>query len=161
MTSTRAEKSSDVNEIIKKAADSSSVSNIKEEKKIIEPQKPVFNETVQPTGKEDEKKTVVLIPNSNCLNNASEDDFIKLRRKMIAEDKEDDMVNVARKQFKLKCFTVEQIKNLSVILLTEDGKYHFFDAAYPYASDSGNFYLLESELKDAYYINRFKSMLRH
>ena len=46
------------------------------------------------------------------------------------------------------------------IVKTDDGKYKFFDAAYNYVSDRDNFPSLEAELKDQYYINRFKAMLR-
>ena len=71
----------------------------------------------------------------------------------------DDMVTVARKVFKTRCFTVEQIKNLGVLFLKDDGKYKLFDAAYPFVSDSGNFSTLQSLLTDEYYINRFNAMI--
>lgn len=99
--------------------------------------------------------------NSDCKNFASEDDFIKLRKKMAAEDNDDDMVATARKQFKSKCFTVEQVKNLGVLFLKDEGKYKFFDAAYPFVSDSYNFGTLEIQLSDNYFISRFKAMIRH
>ena len=80
---------------------------------------------------------------------------------MAAETADDDMVSEARKYFKTKCFTVLQLKNLSTLFLNDDGKYKFFDAAYIYVSDAENFTGLQSELKDEYYINRFKAMLRN
>lgn len=101
-----------------------------------------------------------VIQNSDCKAFASEEDFMKLRKKMAAEDNDDDMVTVARKVFKAKCFTVEQVKNLSVLFLKDDGRYKFFDAAYPFVSDSYNFSSLEPLLKEEYYITRFKAMLR-
>lgn len=104
------------------------------------------------------KKTI--IQNSDCKAFADEDDFMKLRKKMAAENTDDDMVNAARKGFKLKCFTVEQIKNLSVLFLNDNGRYKFFDAAYPFISDTYNFSSLQKLLTDDYYINRFKAMLR-
>lgn len=101
-----------------------------------------------------------VLQNSDCKAYAAEEDFMKLRKKMAAEDNDDDMVAVARKVFKTKCFTVEQIKNLSVLFLKDDGRYKFFDAAYPFVSDSYNFSGLASLLSDEYYITRFKAMLR-
>ncbi len=71
------------------------------------------------------------------------------------------MIKVAKKFFRSKCFTTDYIKNLSGLFLTDDGKYNFFDAAYPFVSDSGNFYMLEALLSDTYYINRFKAMIHH
>jgi hypothetical protein len=115
------------------------------------------NEKVPPQA-EPIKKAV--IQNSDCKSFAVEEDFMKLRKKMAAENSDEDMVSAARKVFKTKCFTVEQIKNLSVLFLNDSGKYKFFDAAYPFISDSHNFDNLQKLLSDEYYINRFKAMLR-
>lgn len=97
--------------------------------------------------------------NSDCKNFASEDDFLKIRKKMVAENNEEDMVKAARKIFKSRCFTTEQIKNLSVLFLKDDGKYMFFDAAYAFVSDSDNYGSLEKQLTDSYYITRFRAMI--
>lgn len=104
-------------------------------------------------------KTVMI--NSDCKNFATDLDFLKLRKKMAGEENPEDMIIAAKKMFKNKCFTSEQIKNLSVLFLKDSGKYSFFDAAYPYVSDSQNYTLLEGQLTDNYYINRFKVMIRH
>jgi hypothetical protein len=103
----------------------------------------------------------VLTFNSDCKANATEDDFFKTRKKMVAEDTDDAMVDAAKKQFRQKCYSVEQIKNLCLLFLNDAGKYKFFDAAYPYTSDTQNFASLEALLKDEYYIKRFKSMIRN
>ena len=79
---------------------------------------------------------------------------------MAAETNDDGMVDEAKKYFKTKCFAVSQIKNLSALFLNDNGKYKFFDAAYAHVSDPDNFSSLVAELKDEYYINRFKAMLR-
>jgi hypothetical protein len=102
----------------------------------------------------------VVFQNSDCKVFATEEDFLKLRKKMAAENNDDDMVAIARKTFKAKCFTTQQLKNLSVLFLNDDGKYKFFDAAYPFVSDSTNFGSLQTVLTDEYYVNRFKAMLR-
>ncbi len=101
------------------------------------------------------------IKNSNCDEYAGEEDFLKLRKKMAAENKNEDMIKVAKKMFRSKCFTTDHIKNLSGLFLNDDGKYNFFDAAYPFVSDSGSFYTLEALLSDTYYINRFKAMIHN
>jgi len=102
-----------------------------------------------------------LIFNSDCKGLSSEEDFLKLRKKMAAADNDDDMITAAKKAFKSKCYTTDQIKNLSVLFLKDDGKYKFFDAAYPFVSDSYNFSSLQSQLTDDYYISRFKAMIKH
>jgi hypothetical protein len=99
--------------------------------------------------------------NSDCKSFATDEDFLKLRKKMAAETNDDGMVVIAKKVFKVKCFTVEQIKNLSVLFLKDAGKYAFFDMTYPYTADSHNFHILQSQLTDAYFISRFQAMIRH
>ena len=99
--------------------------------------------------------------NSDCKAFATDEDFLKLRKKMAAENNNDDMIRVAKKIFRTKCFSTEQIKNLSFLFLTEEGKYIFLDAAYAYASDSDQYHLLESQLSDEYYINRFNAMIHN
>ena len=78
---------------------------------------------------------------------------------MAGENNEDDMIKVAKKVFKGKCFTTAYIRNLSTLFLNDGGKYNFFDAAYPYVSDTGVFSTLENQLFDAYYVKRFKAMI--
>ncbi|MEJ7675936.1 MAG: hypothetical protein WKF59_25370 [Chitinophagaceae bacterium] len=48
---------------------------------------------------------------------------------MVTEKNDEGMIKVAKKNFKTKCFTTEQIKNLSVLFIKDDGKYMFFDTA--------------------------------
>jgi hypothetical protein len=96
-----------------------------------------------------------------CQTVANNDDFLKLRRKMAARTNDDGMLDESKKYFKSKCFSTEQIKNLSTMFLSNAGKYNFFNAAYNYTTDLENFPTLQSELKDEYYINRFKEMLHN
>jgi hypothetical protein len=117
---------------------------------------------------EDEKDTkLVVLPkvvtsssvNSDCKNFATNSDFLKLRKKMASDNGPEEMIESAKKAFRSKCFSTEQIRNLSYLFLTDEGKYMFFDAAYPYASDSDQYLMLVSQLKDDYYINRFNAMI--
>jgi hypothetical protein len=107
-------------------------------------------------------KKPVFIPsmiNSDCKSVATDDDFLKIRKKMVAENNDEDMVKAARKFFKTKCFTTEQIKNLSVLFLKDESKLMFFEAAYPFASDSDQYHNLEKQLTDNNYITRFRAMI--
>ncbi len=125
---------------------------------VIKKEEPISAPIVESVVKTEKPK---LTFNSDCKANATEEDFLKARRKMVAEDNDDDMVDAVKKIFKQKCFTVEQIKNLSVLLLNDAGKYKLFDAAYPFTSDTQNFATLQFILKDEYFINRFKAMIRN
>ena len=98
--------------------------------------------------------------NSDCKVTARSEDFFKLRKKMAGLNSDDQMISTAKKAFRSKCFNTDQIKNLSFLFLTDKGRYRFFDLTYPFTSDSGLFYTLQSQLTDPYYINRFKAMIR-
>ncbi|MDZ4810838.1 MAG: hypothetical protein SGI96_21590 [Bacteroidota bacterium] len=102
-----------------------------------------------------------MVVKNDCGEVALESDFFKLRKKMAAEGKEEDMILEAKKYFKTKCFTTDQLKNLSTLFLTDEGKYNFFDMAYKYVADAEVFGSLQAELKDEYYSSRFKAMLRN
>jgi hypothetical protein len=94
-----------------------------------------------------------------CVSEASEKEFFRLRKNMAAEETDEAMIKAAQKAFKKSCFSTEQIKNLSTLFLSASGKYHFFDAAYGYASDKEQFASLQAELRDDYYANRFKALI--
>jgi hypothetical protein len=96
---------------------------------------------------------------SNCRDMASDNDFKKLRKNMASKNTDEDMVAEAKKFFRNKCYTTEQIKNLSTLFLTSAGKYQFFDSAYLHVSDQDQFDSLQSEIKDEYYVKRFKALI--
>ena len=97
---------------------------------------------------------------NNCSSISSENDFLKLRKKMAGQKTEEAMIEEAKKGFKVKCFSTEQIKNLGNLFLNEAGKFQFYEAAYPYSSDKDNFAVLQTELKDNYFIHRFKNLVK-
>lgn len=143
----------------------SSIPTVKQE--VTEPVEPVVSQSQQDTTKVMEKQQKSSLPrviyssgtNSDCKDFATNKDFLKLRKKMAAETDNDRMIEVARKYFRSKCFTTDQIRNLSYLFLNDEGKYKFFDAGYPFTSDSNEYISLESQLKDPYYINRFRAMI--
>ena len=102
-----------------------------------------------------------LMINSDCKILATEEDFMKLRKKMASANNDEDMLKIANKSLKAKCYLVEQIKNLSVLFLKDAGRFTFFDNAYPFVFDSHNFGILQNQLMETYYINRFQLMIRH
>jgi hypothetical protein len=137
----------------------------KEEKKFLEISTDTTKKIAEKNGETKtqprENSSVGSAMKNNCSDIATEADFFKLRKKMAAIESDDGMIAEAKKYFKTKCFTTAQLKNLSSLFLMDSGKYKFFDAAYSYVSDSEDFISLQSELKDEYYIKRFKAMLRN
>lgn len=134
---------------------------VEEKAKPAEPVKPVAEvkaeeQPVVPADKPADK-TVAAAP---CAETATEADFFALRKSMAASEGDEEMISQAKKYFRQKCFTAAQLKNLSALFLNDEAKYNFFDAAYKYTADKAAFATLESELKDPYYINRFKAIIR-
>ena len=97
---------------------------------------------------------------NTCAALADDNDFLRVRKRMAAVTTDENMIAEAKKIMKTKCFSTAQIRNLGLLFLNDGGRYNFYDAAYAYAADPGNYPSLEAELKDPYYINRFKAMLR-
>ena len=121
--------------------------------------------TLDITGDEIKKQTIPEVvnstsTNSDCKEFATNEDFLKLRKKIANENNKDEMLKVAKKYLKLQCYSTEQIKNLSLLFLTDEGRFQFFEAAYPFTSDSSQYHILQSQLKDPFYVNKFKAMIR-
>jgi hypothetical protein len=132
----------------------------------IELQNPNAPISVNEKPKNEVEKIVVPSPTQNifsndCKEQANADDFATIRKKILAADSEPAMVAAADKYFKLKCYSVEQIKSLTALFLSNKGRYTFLDAAYLYTTDAENFASLEALLTDEYYVKRFKAMLRN
>lgn len=112
------------------------------------------------TVNKDSEKTVKPNLGNDCTATATEDDFFELRKKMASVQGDDNMISEAKSYFIIKCFSTNQVRNLGSLFLTDEGKYRFFDTAYKFVVDPAGYGDLENELKDQYYINRFKAMLR-
>lgn len=113
---------------------------------------------IENSPKESPSQTIA-VNQSNCKSVASDKDFFKLRKKMASKDNNDAMLDEARKEFRSKCYSVEQVRYLSTLFLTSASKYQFFDIAYYYVSDKSNFISLGSEIKDEHYTKRFKALI--
>jgi Domain of unknown function (DUF4476) len=108
-----------------------------------------------------ENNVIKSIPKNNCVSLANEEDYKKLRKKMASSESDNEMLFRAYTAFQKQCYTTEQIKTLSFLFLNDDGKYKFFDTAYPCVTDIENFPKLASVLSDEYYVKRFNAMLKN
>lgn len=105
-------------------------------------------------------KKQLLLMNSDCINFATEYDVDKLRVKMLNAASVDDKVAAAKKVFKTKCFVTRYIRGLSELFPNDEDRFKFFDAAYPFVSDTGNFRSLLDLFTNELYIARFKALVR-
>jgi hypothetical protein len=106
------------------------------------------------------KQDNTTLGNSNCKNVATDDDFTKLKRKMSMQTSDEKMIGEARKVYRLKCFTTSQIKGLSTLFLSDEGRLKFFDASYLSVADASLYATLQSEFIDPAYLQRFKALLQ-
>lgn len=102
----------------------------------------------------------VSITNSKCKNIATDEDYTRLRRKMAKESTDEKMISEARKMYRNKCFTTNQIKRLSTLFLSDEGRYNFFNASYNSVADASQYSLLQSEFIDPAFVSRFKAILQ-
>lgn len=94
--------------------------------------------------------------NKSCVYLASETDFGKSRKAMSVETSDDKMISVAKKTFKGKCFTTEQIKNLGLLFIAENNRLNFFKMAKAYTYDLLNFTSLETQFTHPGLIQEFR-----
>lgn len=91
---------------------------------------------------------------------ATNEDFLKTRAKMAGVDTEGDMLTIAAQACKDKCFSVEQVKNLSYLLIDEENKLSFFLYAQKTVYDAYNFPLLQKLLIKPVIIEQFRKALQ-
>jgi len=104
------------------------------------------------------KKTSKAPPINNCKNYANESDVDKLRVKILAVKTTTEKMDVAKKVYKTKCFTVRQVKALSELFKTDEERFLFFEASYTAVSDAYNFKDLGNLLTEETYRNRFNEL---
>ena len=100
------------------------------------------------------------LPRTDCKVMAREKDVLNLRKKMLTITREEEMVETAMKELRGKCYTVEQLQNLSYVFITDQGRLMLFEQAYPYIFDPANFHRLEKLLNNEEYLNKFKALIK-
>ncbi|MEO6917406.1 MAG: DUF4476 domain-containing protein [Chitinophagaceae bacterium] len=125
---------------------------------VAETETPVITPVTKPAATTP-KKSVLQIANSDCKNFATDFDVDKLRVRLMTEYAIEDKLVAAKKVFKSRCFTVKQIRALTELFTSDETRYQFFDAAYPFVSDTSEFHTLESLILNDYYKNRFRAMV--
>ncbi len=99
------------------------------------------------------------VVSKKCNAVADDKDFLKTRLDMAACTTEEAMINVGVAAFKIKCYSVSQVKNLSVLFLSEQSKYRFFQSAKQAVSDIENYPSLETQLTMPSLIKQFRASL--
>jgi hypothetical protein len=119
-------------------------------------------DTVATSEKSNSSTPTVTRPASGatCKISASNDDFVKLRKRIVSNGVENKMVAIAQKAFIEKCYTVDQMKQLGIMFLTDDGRYKFFEMAFAYTIDVVGFATLETQLIQSTNKEKFMQLIR-
>ncbi|MCF8342058.1 MAG: DUF4476 domain-containing protein [Chitinophagaceae bacterium] len=102
------------------------------------------------------KKSIKIV----CKIVADERDLILFRRKMILMNNQNEVLFFAGKEFRQKCYSTLQIRNLSFIFLNDKDKFNFFKLAYNNVIDPENFEILERFLNDEQEILNFRNLIK-
>lgn len=94
--------------------------------------------------------------NRSCVNLATDVDFAKTRKLMSYETTDDKMTAIAKRTFKDKCFTAEQIKKLGMLYLSEQSRCKFFIMSKPFVYDVLNYGSLETQFTLSSTIEQFR-----
>jgi hypothetical protein len=108
-------------------------------------------------------KEVALVKVDKSVKNctfATNEDFIKIRAKMAGLTDERDMLIAGAEAFKTKCFSVEQVKYLSYLVITEENKLDFLLSAQKTVYNAYNFATLQSLLTKPTIIQQFRNALQ-
>ena len=95
---------------------------------------------------------------SDCKTLATDYDVDVLRVNILTANTETDKMGAARKAFKTMCFSVKQVRALGELFASDQGRYRFYETAYPYTSDRDHFPQLQETLTDEKYVNQLKAL---
>jgi hypothetical protein len=91
---------------------------------------------------------------------AREKDVLAIRKKMLLLTDDAAMVGVVIKEVKSKCFTTDQLQNLSYVFVNDKGRYQLFDEAFPFIFDPANYQRLEKLFNSDEYTNKFRALIK-
>ena len=115
---------------------------------------------VKDTTKQNSNSTnVVKATNNNCKETASETDVANFAATIHAIVSLKNKIKIATDLLKEKCYSVNQIKRLDKLFVTDNYKFSFFKLAQKSVVDMKNFSSLENELSDAALIEEFKAFV--
>jgi hypothetical protein len=95
----------------------------------------------------------------NCITLANDEDFLLLRREMVAAESELKMIDIAMNSLIKKCWKADQIKNLAVLLLNDDNRFEFIKMSKIYLVDKQQFVNMLPLMTTEKNINNFKALL--
>ena len=103
---------------------------------------------------------VVSQNRSDCRDMGDEKDMMNLRKRVLRQQNEEEMLVLTLKEIKSRCYTVEMLQNMSYVFVSDRMRFRLFEEAYPYVFDPGSFGRLERLLTSDEYIARFRALVK-
>lgn len=101
------------------------------------------------------------LPNrQDCKEMVSEKDMLNLRKKVLRQKTEEDMLAMTLKDIKSKCYNVDMLQSASYVFVSDKMRYSLLEQAYPFVYDPANYTKLERLLTTDEYINRFRDLIK-
>lgn len=101
-----------------------------------------------------------MVNRTDCKSMADEKDMMNLRKKVLRQQNEEEMLSLTMKDVKLRCYTVEMLQNMSYVFVTERMRYRLYEEAYPFIFDPANYPRLERLLSTEEYIGKFRALIK-
>jgi hypothetical protein len=114
---------------------------------------------VTATPDEQEAVSAEHIPNSDCREPMSSDEFETFAIRILDKTDDDSRLKVLSKNKGRKCFSTEQVRIIANNLSTQSGRYEVVRLLYAQTSDQGNYGKLESLFKTNYLKAKFKEII--
>jgi Domain of unknown function (DUF4476) len=102
----------------------------------------------------------VKMINSDCRNLISEDDFQKLRRKVVLQNNDAARLRMVEKFIRDNCFSSNQVETLAYLFTTEEYRFRMVETIYPHVYDSDHFSKLINIFSGDVYRAKFNALLK-
>jgi hypothetical protein len=113
-----------------------------------------LNTSVAPVAKESSLSA------TGCKDLATDEDYTRLRKRMAHETTDEKMLDEAKKLYRKKCFSTNQLRMLSTLFLSDEGRYIFFSESYSFVADREQFISLQKEFVDPAYVSKFQAQFK-
>lgn len=127
---------------------------------VVQPEKTVAKNTVDVAPAAAAAAVVAVPPKQECKKMLSAGDLDKIRHKMFLSSSDSKMTDAAMKGFNNKCVTVDQLKELGILYLSDEGRFNFFAASIPFVADPAALGSLNSQLVDPAYKQRLAGLIK-
>ncbi|HLO80429.1 MAG TPA: hypothetical protein VK166_05705, partial [Chitinophagaceae bacterium] len=121
----------------------------------------IIDDAVAEEPKQQVNATPAPLPNrSDCKEMANEKDMLNLRKRVLRQKTEEEMLELTLKDIRSKCYSVDMLQSTSYVFVSDKMRYSLFEQAYPLIYDPSNYAKLGRLLSTEEYINRFRDLIK-